>query len=132
MTRSRLATLLASVGAGLTSLTGGLHMSALVSVTSQAPADLKPLLTVCWIFAGLALFLSTMIAITATPLFVVRRRAFLWLAALIPLAIALLQIVYMGFIAPTYLLLADALLMGIAGELGRALQPRPAPMPAAV
>jgi hypothetical protein len=61
------------------------------------------------------------------PLFVVRRRAILGLAALTPLSIAVLQIAYLGFLPPTALLLLDTAVLAVAGQLGVEHQPRPSP-----
>jgi hypothetical protein len=71
--------------------------------------------------------ISALLAIAATPLFIVRRRALLGIAALIPVSIAAVQIAYLGFLPPTALLLLDAVVLVMAGELGRAYQPRPVP-----
>lgn len=127
MTKARLATLTASIGGGLLSATAGFHLSGYSSVVSRAPTDLQPLMAAAWVAAGVSLILSALLAIAVTPLFIVRRRALLWIAALTPLSIAVLQIVYLGFIPPTALLLLDAGLLVLAGELGRAQQPRPLP-----
>ena len=134
MTRSRLATLLASAGAGLNFLTSGLHFSRYSFVVSQATSpDLNALLAVLWISSGIMGLIAALLAVAATPLFVVRRRAFLWLAAMIPISIAICQMMFMGFIAPTAILLVDGLLLAASAELGRTLQARPAtaPLPAA-
>ena len=58
--------------------------------------------------------------LVATPLFVVRRRAILLIAAATPLSIAALQIIYLGFIPPTPLLIVDGVLLIVAGVLGQA------------
>jgi hypothetical protein len=73
------------------------------------------------------LLISALLTIAVTPLFIVRRRALLGIAALTPLSIAVLQIVYLGFLPPTALLLLDVLVLLAAGELGRARQSRAAP-----
>ncbi len=78
-----------------------------------------------WVFVGTSLVIAALLAISVTPLFIVRRRALLGIAALIPLSTAILQIVYLGFMAPTALLLLDAGVLLLAGELGRAYQSRP-------
>ena len=56
--------------------------------------------------------------VAATPLFIVRRRALLAIAALIPLSMAAVQIAYLAFLPPTGLLLLDAVVLFVAGELG--------------
>jgi hypothetical protein len=126
MTQERAATLTASVGAGLLFLTAGLHFSAFGWAVSLASADLRGLVAALWIGCGASLVIAALLTIAVTPLFVVRRRALLGIAALIPLSIALLQIVYFGFMAPTALLLVDTVLLLAAGELGRARQRLPA------
>ena len=131
MMKNRLASGLASFGAGINFLTAGLHFSRYTFVVSQATSpDLNALLAVLWISSGIMGFIAALIAVAATPLFVVRRRAFLWLAAMIPISIAICQMIFMGFLAPTALLLVDGLVLIVAAELGRAAQARPAPLPA--
>jgi hypothetical protein len=125
MTKERRATLTASIGAGLLFATAGLHLQAYSWIVAQAPTDLRSLLASLWIFAGVSLVISALLTVAVTPLFIVRRRTLLGIAALIPLSIAILQIVYLGFMTPTALLLLDTVVLVIAGELGRAYQPRP-------
>jgi hypothetical protein len=78
-----------------------------------------------WVAIGASLIIAGVLAVAVTPLFIVRRRALLAIAALIPLSIAAVQIAYLGFLAPTALLLLDAAVLLLAGELGRAHQARP-------
>lgn len=120
MTKARLASLTASIGAGLVFGTAGFHLSASSSVTAEAPADLQPLMAALWVAAGVSLILSALLVVAVTPMFIVRRRALLAIAALTPLSIAILQVVYLGFLAPTALLLLDTAVLVAAGELGRA------------
>ena len=132
MTRTRIATALASFGAGLNFLIASLHFSRYSFVVSQATtADQQALLATLWIASGISGLIAGLIAVAATPLFVVRRRAFLWLAAAIPVSIAICQIVFMGFLAPTAILLVNGVVLVVAGELGKEAQPRPAPAPVA-
>jgi hypothetical protein len=126
MTKVRIASVTAAVGAGLLFATSAVHLSAYSSVVARAPTDLQPLVGAVWVAGGASLIISALLAIAATPLFIVRRRALLTIAALTPLSIALLQIAYLGFLPPTALLLLDAMVLVVAGELGRAHQPRPA------
>ncbi len=129
MTRSRLASVLASVGAGLNFLISGLHFSRTSFVVSQAPtADLQALLAALWVAVGLMGLVAALLAVAATPLFVVRRRAFLWIAAAIPVSIAICQIAYLGFLVPTAILLVNGLVLIVSAELGRTLQPAPQPV----
>jgi len=127
MTKERLASLTASIGAGLVFATAGFHLSAYGSVTAQAPADLRPLMAALWVAGGVSLIVSALLVVAVTPMFIVRRRALLAIAALTPLSIAILQVVYLGFLAPTALLLLDTAVLLAAGELGRARQPAPVP-----
>lgn len=128
MTKQRTATVTAAIGAGLLFATAGLHLNAYSSILSQAPADLQSLIAALWVFCGVSLIIAALLTIAATPLFIMRRRALLGIAALVPASIAALQLVYLGFMAPTALLLFDAAVLVGAGELGRAYQPRPGTM----
>lgn len=127
MTRQRVATVTASIGAGLLFGTAGFHLSAYSSVVARAPTELRPLMAALWVAGGTSLIISALLAVAAAPLFIVRRRALLGIAALTPLSIAVLQIAYLGFLPPTALLLLDAAVLVVAGELGRAHQPLPVP-----
>lgn len=127
MTKSRAATVTAAVGAGLLFATAGLHLSAYSAVVGRTPADLQPLMAALWVAGGASLIIAALLAVAASPLFLVRRRALLGIAALIPLSIAAVQIAYLAFLPPTGLLLLDAVVLFVAGELGRAYQPRPIP-----
>jgi hypothetical protein len=127
MTKQRVATVTAAIGAGLLFATAGLHLSAYSAVVSQAPTDLQPLVAALWVAVGATLIIGAILAVAVTPLFIVRRRVLLAIAALAPLSIAVLQIAYLGFLPPTALLLFDAAVLIAAGELGRPHQPRPAP-----
>jgi len=126
MTKERVATVTAAIGAGLLFATAGFHLSGYSSVVSQTATDLRPLMAAVWVAVGASLIISALLAIAATPLFTVRRRALLAIAALTPISIAAVQIGYLGFLLPTAILLLDAALLLAAGELGRPYQPRPA------
>jgi hypothetical protein len=126
MTKERVATVTAAIGAGLLFATAGFHLSGYPSVLAQTPTDLQPLMAAVWVAGGASLIISALLAIAVTPLFTVRRRALLAIAALTPISIAAVQIGYLGFLLPTAFLLLDAALLLVAGELGRAYQPRPA------
>ena len=127
MTKERVATVTAAIGAGLLFATAGVHLSAYSSVVAQTPTDVRPLMSALWIAGGASLIIAALLAVAATPLFIVRRRALLAIAALTPVSMAAVQIVYLGFLPPTALLLFDAVVLVVAGELGRAYQPRPVP-----
>lgn len=126
MTTERLATLTASAGAALLFASAGLHFNALGFIAAQAAPAIRPLLSALWIACGTSLVIAGLLTVAVTPLFVVRRRALLTVAALIPLSIAVLQVIYLGFMSPTALLLVDTALLLVAGHLGRARQPVPA------
>lgn len=126
MTKQRAAGVTAAIGAGLLFATAGLHLTAYSFILAQTPADSRPLMAALWVFCGVSLIFSALLTIAATPLFIVRRRALLWIAALSPVSIAALQIMYLEFMSPTALLLVDGAILVVAGELGRAYQPRPA------
>ena len=125
MTKERVATVTAAVGAGLLFATAGLHLSVYSSIVGQTPADLQPLMAALWVAGGASLITAALLAVAATPLFIVRRRALLGIAALTPLSIAAVQILYLAFLPPTALLLLDAVVLIVAAELGREYQPRP-------
>ena len=125
MTKERVATVTAAIGAGLLFATVALHLSAYSAVVAQAPTDLRPLMAALWVAGGASLIIAALLAVAVIPLFIVRRRALLGIAALTPLSIAGVQIAYVGFLPPTALLLFDAVILVVAGELGRAHQPRP-------
>jgi hypothetical protein len=126
MTRDRAATLAASVGAGLLFATAGYHFSAYGPVVAQATTELRSFVSALWVAAGASLLISALLTVAVTPLFIVRRRALLGIAALTPLSLALLQILYLGFLPATALLLLDTLVLLTAAEIGRARQPLPA------
>ena len=126
MTKQQVASVTAAIGAGFLFATAGFHLSVYSSVVGQTPTDVRPLMAAAWVAIGASLIISALLAIAVTPLFTVRRRALLAIAALTPISIAAVQIAYLGFLLPTALLLLDAALLLVAGELGRAYQPRPA------
>lgn len=126
MPTERLATLTASAGAALLFASAALHFNALGFIAAQATPEIRPLLSALWIACGTSLMIAGLLTVAVTPLFVVRRRALLAVAALVPLSIAVLQVVYLGFMSPTALLLLDTALLLVAGQLGRARQPVPA------
>ena len=129
MTRERIATLTASIGAGLLLGTAGFHLSAYGSITAQTAPTQQPLVAALWIAGGASLIIAGLLTIAVTPVFIVRRRALLAIGALTPLSIAVLQVAFLGFLPATALLLLDAVVLLGAGELGRALQPLPVVRP---
>ena len=126
MTKQQVASVTAAIGAGLLFGTAGFHLSVYSSVVGQTPTDVRPLMAAAWVAIGASLIISALLAIAVTPLFTVRRRALLAIAALTPISIAAVQIAYLGFLLPTALLLLDAAVLLVAGELGRPYPPRPA------
>lgn len=127
MTKAQMATVTAAVGAGLLFATAGIHLSGYSTVVTQASPELRPLVSALWVAAGISLIIAALLAVAATPLFIVRRRALLAIAALIPISMAAVQIAYLAFLPATGLLLIDAAVLLAAGELGRQYQPRPMP-----
>ena len=126
MTKERVATVSASIGAALLFGTAGFHLTAYSSVVAKTPTDLRPLVSALWVAGGASLIISALLAVAVTPLFIVRRRALLIIAALTPVSMAALQIIYLGFLPPTALLFLDAGVLVFAGQLGCAYQSRPA------
>ena len=118
MTRERLATITSSAGAGLLFATAGFHMSAYGPVTAQAPAGIRPLLAGLWVAIGVSLMLAALLVLAVRPLGAYRRRAILFIAALTPFSIAAVQLIYVGFIPPTALLLLDVVVIVAAAVLG--------------
>jgi hypothetical protein len=113
----------ARVGVGLLMGTAIFHLSAYDSVVGRSPGDTQPLIGAAWIAGGASLVLAGLLVVVATPVFVVRRAAFLLIAALTPLSIAILQILYLGFIPPTGLLLLDAAAVIASALLGMTATP---------
>lgn len=113
----------ARVGVGLLMGTAIFHLSAYDSVVGRSPGETQPLIAAAWIAGGVSLVLAGLLVVAATPVFVVRRPAFLLIAALTPLSIAVLQIFYLGFILPTGLLLLDAAAVVASAFLGVAATP---------
>jgi hypothetical protein len=127
MTKERMATVTAAIGSALLFATAGVHLSAYSSVVAQTPTDVRTLMAALWVAGGASLIIAALLAVAVTPLFIVRRRALLGIAALTPVSIAAVQISYLGFLPPTALLLLDAAVLVVAGELGCAHQARPLP-----
>lgn len=117
MSKERAAVWGASLGAAMLFATAAFHMTGYRFVVGQAPPDLQPLIAAAWVAGGASLTLAGVLAIAATPLFVVRRAVFLAIAASTPLSIAVLQVVYLGFIPPTALLLFDTAVLLAAGVI---------------
>ncbi len=122
MSKAHAATLSAFIGVAMLCGTAVFHLAAYDSVVSRVPADAQPLIAAAWVAGGVSLVLAALLTVAAAPLFVVRRGALLVIAALTPLSIAVLQIVYLGFIPPTALLLLDGVVLVAAGVLGQASQ----------
>lgn len=128
MGEHRAAFVTATVAAVLLFVTAAWHLSGTVAVASSAPPELQPLMKALWLAAGISLLIAALLVVAATPVFIVRRGALLGIAALTPLSIAVLQLIYLGFIPPTVLLLLDAVLVMAAALLAHPR--RAAPMPA--
>jgi hypothetical protein len=118
MTKERLATSSALLGAALLFGTAAFHLTGYSFVVGRATQELRPLIGAAWVAGGISLMLAAVLAIVAAPLFILRRPVFLLIAALTPLSIAVLQLAYLGFILPTGLLLLDTAILVIAAGLG--------------
>ncbi len=132
MTRRRLAEICAYVSAATLVGTAAWHQSAYTSVTTLAAgssAALGPLVAVLWTFVGLALVLTAALVLVVARVGVPNRAFVLSIAALSPISGAALQLVHLGFIPPTALLLADGLLILLAVVLGHRRQSASAPAP---
>lgn len=127
MDQRQAASVTATVAAALLVATAAWHLSGTEAVASSTPAELQPLMKALWLAAGTSLLLTALLVVAVTPVFIVRRRALLWIAALTPLSIAVLQLIYLGFIPPTAMLLLDALVVAAAGQLAPKRTPTPGP-----
>ena len=127
MGQDRAASVTATVAAVLLFATAAWHLSGTEAVASSAPSELQPLIKALWLAAGISLLLAGLLVVAVTLLLIARRRALLWIAALTPLSIAVLQLIYLGFIPPTALLLLDTLVVVAAGQLGHRRQPASGP-----
>ncbi len=130
MTANRLSIVLAYAGGVLLLATAALHQSGYGSVTTQAeqgPPELKPLVAVLWVAFTVALALCALLVFVLAPSNAPTRRVLLVIAALNPLSAAVLQVVYLGFVPPTAILLFDALVVAGAAIPRHARQPVSAP-----
>ena len=121
MTRRRLAEVSAYVGAALVLGTAVWHQTGYTSVTTlaaEASPPLGPLMTALWVYFALALVLSAALVLVSARVGTPNRAVVLTIAALNPLAGAALQLVFLGFIPPTALLLGDGLVILLAAALG--------------
>lgn len=121
MTRTKLSNALALTGAALFGLTAGLHhlgFSPVTALGAQGPADLRPLIPMLWLYFSLSLLVLAFIILAVAQATGTARNRVLALTALGPLAGAVLQFAYTGFIPPTALLLADAAVVLSAATLG--------------
>jgi len=127
MTRQRAAKFLTGLSAFGFFLAAGLHTSgygSVVLLAQQGPPGLASLVSALWLAftAGLILFglVVTLVALGRIP----RSRMILILPSCFPLATAVLQVQFLGFIPPVAILSTIAAL-GIAGALvsPRATQP---------
>jgi len=130
MTRRYLAEISAYVSAAMLLGTAAWHQSGYASVTrlaAQGSSALEPLMAALWVYFALALVLTAGLVLVVARVGAPNRAAVLSIAALSPVAGAALQLVYLGVIPPTALLLADGLLIVISAVLGQTPQPVSAP-----
>jgi len=114
MQRHKLSNLLIYVTAGLMALTGLLHLSGYSGVNAAAQAtgsaDVQQLLPLLWLVVGVDLVVTGLIVALVAFENSNGGRLVLFAAAISPIAAAGLQVVYLGFIPPTALLLLDGAL----------------------
>lgn len=111
MTRQRLGNILIYTTAGLLVASGGLHLSAYAQINALAQSsgvtELHALVPVLWLVMGVDLVTVGLIVGLVAFENSNGGRYVLFAVAICPLGAALLQMVYLGFIAPTALLLLD-------------------------
>lgn len=130
MVRRGLAEGSAYLGVAMLLGTAAWHQTGYISVTTMAgegsPA-LKPLMAALWLYFALALVLTAALVLVVARVGAPNRAIILTIAALSPIGGASVQVVHLGFILPTALLLADGLVILMAALLGRLRYADPAP-----
>jgi hypothetical protein len=109
--------------------TAAWHQSGYTWVTTlaaQASPDVEPLMAALWVSFALTLVLTAGLVLVVARVGAPNRAAVLAIAALSPLGGAAVQLAYIGFMAPTALLLADALMILIAAAAGHSPRSVPA------
>ena len=131
MVHTKAGSLLTGVAAAMLLATAALHYTGFSSVRDmgkEAGGDLAILVPPLWLFFSLSL-ISVALAAAAIAWRPSRGHAVVLMClALVPAGGAALQLVYIGFILPTGILIADALTMVAAALLMGA---RPSKLPAA-
>jgi hypothetical protein len=108
MTRQRKSDILTYTTAGLLVVTGGLHLSGFGQVNALAQAtttDVRVLLPLLWISFGVDLIATGLIVALVGLENSNGGRYVLFAAAICPWGAAVLQMIYLGFIPPTAVLL---------------------------
>ena len=119
MNRQRIANIVLYAAAVLLVATGALHLTAFgaINTLAQASADVKPLLPLLWVGVGVDLIATGIIVALVGLENSNGGRYVLFAAAMCPWAAALLQIIYLGFVGPTAMLLLDGGLAIAAASL---------------
>jgi hypothetical protein len=120
MMREKSGTILAWVAAIMYLLTAAMHMLGFEptrALAQQGPADLRPLVPLLWLSFALSLVVLAAIVAACAHRGASADRLILALTALGPLSGALVQIVYIGFVLPSAILLFDAALALTAAAL---------------
>ena len=115
MTRRRVAAITAYIGAAMVLGTAAWHQSGYTWVTTlaaQASPDVEPLMAALWVSFALTLVLTAGLVLVVARVGAPNRAA--------------VQLAYIGFMAPTALLLADALMILIAAAAGHSPRSVPA------
>jgi hypothetical protein len=114
MNRQRLGNLLIYGTAGLLIVTGGMHLSVFGHINgiaqSATPADVQALMPPLWLAIGVDLIATGIIVALVGLENSNGGRYVLFAAAICPWGVAVLQLIYLGFIPPTAILLLDGAL----------------------
>lgn len=114
MNRQRLGNLLIYGTAGLLVITGAIHLSAFGQINAMAqsatPADVHAVLPPLWLAVGVDMLATGLIVALVALENSNGGRYVLFAAAISPTAAAVLQMVFLGFIPPTAILLLDGAL----------------------
>jgi hypothetical protein len=122
MTAERLAKAFGGISAVALAATAVLHTMALGQISKLAeatPGDAGTLLPMLWLMFGANLSLGALVVGLVAWRMRPGDQWTLAAVALVPLSAAALQVVYIGFITPTALLLLDGLLVLVSAELAR-------------
>jgi hypothetical protein len=111
MNRLRTANILIAITAALLIITGALHLSGFGSINTLAQstnvADVKVLVPVLWLATGIDMIVMGLIVGAIGYENSTGGRLALAVVAISPIVMAVLQLIYFGFIPPTALLFLD-------------------------